>query len=257
MMDIKKKLFTVAILMCLPISNAMAWGCDESRKIEKELDISDIQKIKVEAGAGELSIKGVEANGKIGIVAKLCASDEEILEKMDVVTKFEDDYAGVATYIPKKWNGNYSARIDLELTVPNSASLDVRDSSGDLQIKNVASLKLVDSSGDLTVKNVAGQVELTDSSGGIKLNRIGSVELTDSSGDIDAKDIEGDFTVLVDSSGDMDIESVKGNLLVKVDSSGSIYVDEIKGDFTVEKDGSGSIDYRDIGGEVSIPARKR
>ena len=257
MMDIKKKVTTFAMIACLWASNAMAWDCDESRKIDKTLDIAELQKIKVEAGAGELSIKGVDVSGEIGIVAKFCASDEEVLSKMDVVTKFEDDYAGVATYIPKKWNGNYSARIDLELTVPNSTNLDVRDSSGALQIKNVASLKLVDSSGDLAVKNVFGQMELTDSSGGIKLNKIGSVELTDSSGDIDAKDIGGDFIVLVDSSGDMEIESVEGNLLVKVDSSGSIYVDEVKGDFVVEKDGSGSIDYRDVDGEVSIPARKR
>lgn len=256
-MYMKNKILVVAALACLPISSIMALECDESRLIEKTLDIAQMNTIKVEAGAGELLITGVDAAGEIAIVAKLCASDEDILEKMDVVTKVDDDYAGVTTYIPPKWFGNSSARIDLELTVPNSAMLDVMDSSGDLQIEKVASLKLMDSSGSLMVSHVSGNVELTDSSGGIRLNHIKSVTLTDSSGDIDAANIKGDFVVLVDSSGDMDVESVAGNVLVKVDSSGSISVEDVQGDFTVEKDGSGSIEYRNVVGEVSIPDRKK
>lgn len=238
-------------------SSAYAWSCSEERTINKEFDIGALGNIRVQAGAGELSIKGGDQKGKIALVAKLCASDERLLAEMDVATKIDGEYADIETQIPKKWNGDYSAKIDLALVVPNDAELDVKDSSGDLDIVGIAKLFLVDSSGDVMIENVEGKVSLTDSSGAVKLRRVGSAEVTDSSGEIDAQDIAEDFTVNVDSSGDIEVRGVGGNLLVKVDSSGSINVEDILGNFTVQKDGSGGIDFSNVKGEVEIPQRKR
>ncbi len=238
-------------------SDVLAWNCDEERMITKDFDIGSVENIDVEAGAGRLDIKGVGEGGKIGITAKLCSSDKDLLAEMDVKTKIDDDVAMLKTYFPKKSWGNYSAAIDLVLTVPTGSSLEVADSSGDLEIKDVQNLVLTDSSGDLSLKNIGGKVTLTDSSGSISMKEIGSAEVTDSSGDMIVKKVTGDFTVNVDSSGDIDVRGVGGNVLVKVDSSGSIDVQDVSGDFVVEKDGSGNIDYDGIQGDVSIPARKR
>lgn len=238
-------------------SSVFAWGCDEERTIEKELDIGSIAEIRVAAGAGELSIDGSGQQGNVSIVAKLCASDESLLAEMDVVAQVQGDYASIETKIPKNWTGNSSSIIDLTLVVPSSSLLDVKDSSGDLAISDVAKLVLMDSSGAIRVENIAGEVDLTDSSGSIKLRKIGSAQISDSSGEIDARDVRSDFTVNVDSSGDIDVSGVGGDLLIKIDSSGSIDVDDVKGDFTVVKDGSGGIRYDNISGEVSIPQRKK
>lgn len=251
------KHFIAAIAASILATPAMAWNCDEERTINKEFDIGTLRDIQVQAGAGELSVKGSDQQGKISIVAKLCASDQDLLAKMDVKTGIDDDAASVETVLPKKWSGNYSAAIDLELVVPNNAQLKVKDSSGDLAIKDVSSLVLVDSSGDINLKNIDGEVELTDSSGEIKMRKIGSAKLTDSSGGIDVQDIANNFTVVVDSSGEIEVEGVGGDVLIKVDSSGSIDVKDVAGNFTVEKDGSGSISYDDVEGEVTIPSRKR
>lgn len=250
-----KYVLLVAVMMVS--GPVQAWNCSEERTIKTELDIGAIDDIRVEAGAGTLSIKGSDQKGEIGLVAKLCASDADLLAEMDVKTELEGDYALVETSMPKKWGGNYSASIDLSLVVPKGSRLDVKDSSGDLEIKGVAELVLLDSSGDVNVKNIEGNVNLTDSSGTIYLSKVGSAEITDSSGEIDVRDVAKDFTVNVDSSGDIEVKGVGGNLLIKVDSSGSIDVEDVSGDFTVQKDGSGDIRFDNIEGEVDIPRRKR
>ncbi len=241
----------------LAMTPALAWGCPETRSINTTLDIGDIEDIRVVAGAGELNIVGSEGSDGVEIEARLCASDEDLLAEMDVISELDDDRASIATDMPKRWSGNYTASIDLTLTVPVNSQLNVKDSSGDLSIENVRRLTLVDSSGDISLKDIEGNVVLTDSSGAIKMRKIGSAEVTDSSGEIDARGVSKDFTVNVDSSGDIEVRDVGGDVLIKVDSSGSINVDSVSGSFTVVKDGSGGISYDDIGGEVKIPQRKR
>ncbi len=251
------KLISAAIISLAMTSTALARNCDEERTIEKSLNVGSLTEIEVSAGAGELIIEGVDETGAIGIVAKLCASDKDLLAKMDVRSEVDGDVAEVETKIPSSWSGKNTAKIDLLLTVPSNAQLKVKDSSGDLEISDVAKLNLTDSSGGIELKNIEGEVELTDSSGGIYIRNVGSATVTDSSGSIDVKKVVGDFTVNVDSSGDIEVDGVGGSVLVKVDSSGSIEVENVEGDFIVERDGSGGISYDDIAGEVSIPSRKR
>jgi len=238
-------------------SSSMAWNCSEERTITTELDIGAVADIRVQAGAGELSIKGSDQRGKIGLVAQLCASDESVLSEMDVETEIENEYVSIETSMPKKWSGNTSMSIDLSLVVPKGSRLDVKDSSGDLEVKGVSELTLVDSSGDIKIKNIEGKVDLADSSGSIRMAGVGEAEVADSSGAIDVRDVVNDFTIKVDSSGDIEVQGVGGDVLVKVDSSGSIDVKDVAGSFTVEKDGSGGIRYDNVEGEVDIPRRKR
>ena len=188
----------LALMLC---PTALAWECEEQRVVEQELDIGSLRDIQVEAGAGKLEIVGVKADDMVSIRAELCASDKEMLEKMDIETAVEEDFVGVATYIPKSWTGNYNAKIDLYLQVPKNSAMDVKDSSGDLRIAKVGSVNLVDSSGGITIKDIAGEVVLSDSSGGIDIKDIGSAEISDSSGGIDASNVTGDFTIHVEMDG--------------------------------------------------------
>jgi len=253
----KKNILAASVLVFSMNFSALALGCDVSREIEKDLSIGDLANIRVEAGAGELSIKGVDRVGQIGLVAKLCAPNENVLADMDVSTVVDDQVVNIGTRIPRTASGYPSPSIDLELLVPLNAIIDVKDSSGDIEIKKIASLSLLDLSGDIFIKNVAGMVKVNDSSGDIQMHKIGSARVSDSSGSIQASKVQDDFVVEVDSSGDIEVDKVGGNVLVKVDSSGSIEVQDVAGAFTVEKDGSGRIKHRDVLGDVSIPDRKK
>jgi hypothetical protein len=245
----------IAIGLCFISSLAFAGNCDYSREIDRSVNINNIRNLKVEAGAGSLEIVGDSRRKDVLIKARLCATDEEDLEKMDVAVELGTDLAHFETVFPdrSKWNYNQSARIDLELSVPASALLDVRDSSGEALVDGVAELSMVDSSGKLEIENVAGNLNVVDSSGELTIESVGGdVNLSDSSGGIYVSKVDGSLTVEVDSSGEIEARHIKKDVLIKVDSSGQIDVSDVGGDFTVELDSSGGVKYKDVAGKVRI-----
>lgn len=243
---------------CMAISNvAMAWGdeCDQTRKLERTVSVAEAKELVVKAGAGELEIVG-ENRSDIVIKAELCSDDAEALAKMDVTDNTNGDTTTIRTVYPDRslFGGYDHARIDLKLTVPEKMMLDVDDSSGEAEVKNVAALNMRDSSGSLEIEKIAGDLTVVDSSGSLEIKDVlGDVSVTDSSGGIEASYISGNFVVEVDSSGGIDVDNVKKNVLIKRDSSGSIKVQNVGGDFSVLADGSGGISYDRVAGKVTLP----
>lgn len=238
-------------------SNAKAGysNCKYSNTIERELSVDDIKLLKVVAGAGELEIKG-DNRQNIKIEARLCSNNKEAIADMTVSDNVNDKIMHIETEFPGEslWGNDHQASIDLVLFVPKSMALNVKDSSGSVEIKDVASLDITDSSGELEIEDIAGDVIVVDSSGSIHIENIaGNVNVTDSSGNIGVRFVEQNFTVEVDSSGSIEASHIKGNMLVKVDSSGAIIANNIDGDFTVGKDSSGGIKHNKVNGRVNLP----
>ncbi len=247
-----------ALGLCGP---ALAWDdCENRRVIEETLDVSATELLQIVAGAGELEITGREGQQSASVTATVCASSEEYAEasRLDIAS---GGTARIATVMPEVdgggWGSGRYLYIDLEIIVPETLSLDVRDSSGDMVLRRVGAVTIQDSSGDIEVSSAAS-VELKDSSGDIELETISGdvVVVADSSGDIRGEDIGGSVVVERDSSGDIRFRGVGADFLVERDSSGDIVANTVGGDFSVIKDGSGSINYRDVQGEVRIPEGK-
>ncbi len=248
------KLVFLTLFLC---AKAMAYDCEYQRDQNTQLTLNGTRNIEVQAGAGELKIIGEKGRTDISIQADLCSSDEEMLAEMSVGAKVDGDTAYLGTKFPKKptmsW-GDYYARINLTLLVPENAVLDVEDSSGAALIRDVAELKIKDSSGELEIERISGDVDVIDSSGALTLKKIkGNAKITDSSGGIYASDVALDLIVRADSSGEIDAKRIGQNVLVKRDSSGAINVKNVGGDFTVERDGSGGINYKNVVGNVNLP----
>lgn len=255
MKNLRYSLLSIALLSLI-ITTAHAGGCEYSREIERSLELDSLVQLSVEAGAGILIIKGDADQNDITIKAKLCSSDEDTLEEMDVVARLTDQQAEIVTRIPKSkmFSGNQSAHIDLRLVVPAKLSLEVKDSSGEANVSNVAALDMQDSSGRLEIKNIAGDLKVSDSSGELVIQDIsGDVELTDSSGGIYVKNIEGSLLVVADSSGAIEVKDVAKDVTIERDSSGSIEVKNVGGDFTVGRDSSGGIKHKNVTGTVKLP----
>ena len=196
----KKNILVASALVFSMSFSTFTLGYDVSREIEKDLSIGNLADVQVEAGAGELLIKGVDTVGQVSLVAKLCAPNDDVLAEMDVLTVVDDEAVNISTKIPRAASGYPSPSIDLELLVPLTTILDVKDSSGDVEIKKVASLNLLDSSGDIFIKNIAGMVKVSDSSGDLQMHKIGSAQVSDSSGSIQVSKVQNDFIVEVDLS---------------------------------------------------------
>lgn len=220
---------------------AFAGNCEYSRELNRSVDINSLKNLQIEAGAGSLEVVGDSSRKDVLIKARLCASDKDDLEKMDVAVELGANAAHFETVFPGRyiWNDNHSASIDLVLSVPASAHLDVQDRSGEASIENVAELSMVDSSGKLKIEGVAGNLKVVDSSGELSIKNVGGdVNLSDSSCGIHMSKVNGSLTVEVDSSGEIEARRIKKDVLIKVDGSGQI---DVRGDFTVEQDSSCSV----------------
>jgi len=246
---------TLALVLA---GHALAWGdCDHRRVVEESLPVGDSRSLTVIAGAGDLDITG--GGGDTATVkATICASTEAWAEATGV------DLAGgpearIAVVLPDtseggSWGRDY-AYVDLEIQVPESLALSVRDSSGDMDLRNVGAVIVKDSSGDIDIDGAAS-AEIEDSSGDIELARIarGVTIVSDSSGDIEGQNIGGSAIVARDSSGDIEFRDVEGDVIVERDSSGDIEARTVGGDFAVLRDGSGEIRHSGVQGTVEVPA---
>jgi hypothetical protein len=252
----------LAGLLLLQFSTeASADWCKYEKDIEKTLDLSSSDVLKITAAAGDLEIAGVSGTDQAVIRGKACASKQEWLDESGVSIT-EGRSAAISVDLPKTDGGwtsfmNNYASLDLEIQVPQDLAIEVRDSSGDIFIENAALTRLKDSSGDIEVEDARSSVSISDSSGDIEIDRItGNITIeADSSGDIELNDVTGSVLVKRDSSGDIDVAHVSSDVVVERDSSGHISATDVDGDFRVLKDGSGGISSSDIQGEIDIPKK--
>jgi len=227
------------LCVCLFSTSLQAWNCKYEKDIDQVLDLEGSEMLVVLAGAGDLEIKGDKEASAATIRGRVCVSDEDWLDESRIDT-LKGRTAEIIVELPEisaSWSlmGNIYAYIDLEITVPASMVMDIKDSSGDVEIDGIGSLSLKDSSGDILVENIEGSVTVHDSSGDMVLNDIG-----------------GDVTVGSDSSGDIRGRDVAGSVLVSRDSSGDIRFIDVGRDFTVERDSSGDITAKGVGGDVVV-----
>jgi DUF4097 and DUF4098 domain-containing protein YvlB len=251
----------VAILAVLVSAEAVAWGCKYESKLDQSLSVSGSESLAISVNAGDLEITGVAGSGEVAIRGTVCASNKEWLDevRIETISGQRAEISVVSPDIGNGWSiwGNKYAYVDLVLEVPENLALDLRDSSGDIEISAVGAVAIQDSSGDITVSNAGGAVEIKDTSGDIRVRDLESdLTVSDSSGDIRGTRIAGKVLVTSDSSGDIRFSGVGQDVMVERDSSGDIVVNGVGGDFTVLRDGSGDIWSEDVAGETTVPRHK-
>lgn len=274
---------TLFLSVLLP-SAALADDCAFRAERRLDIDAANLATLKLDTGAGDLDVKGVPGLARIEIRGKACASDEATLAELQLTQRRQGDVATAATVIPDsggglKLFGSRYAYIDVEVRMPPALKLELRDSSGDVEIAGLRNgLDLTDSSGDIGLRDLGGAVRISDTSGDIEADGIeGSITVdSDSSGDVEIRNVRGDAYVRNDSSGDLEFHHVGGRARVDHDSSGDIVFDDIGGDAGVGTDSSGDIradrvrgdftveskanvdgiHYSDVGGKISLPPRR-
>jgi hypothetical protein len=218
-----------------------------------------VKKVVLSAGAGYLKIRG-DSNGDVKATGRACASSEALLGKIALESRRENDTVYLTVVMAEGMGDMFSfgryTSLDLDITVPRDSELDVKDTSGDLELSDVGAARVDDGSGDQLLKNINGDLIINDSSGEIRvISVVGNVEVADSSGNIDIEDVRGDVKIITDSSGDIAIRNVKKNVSIDNDSSGTVDVSDVGGNFGVRAKGSGNILYERVGGWVRIPAK--
>lgn len=247
------------LCVCLFSTSLQAWNCKYEKNIEQELDLTGSEVLIILAAAGDLDIEGTRDVSTATIRGRVCVSEEEWLaeSRIDVLAGQQAEIVVQLPEISDSWSllGQTYAYIDLEIEVPNGVRLDIKDSSGDVEIAAVDSVHIKDSSGDILIEDIGGSVTLSDSSGDIVLSDIeGDVTVeSDSSGDIRGRDVEGSVLIIRDSSGDIRFTDIGRDFTVERDSSGDITAKNVGGDFTVLADSSGDVTATKVSGDIQTP----
>jgi hypothetical protein len=245
------------ILFSAPV---YAGGCKYKGERAAAVDADGVTAVEIFALAGELRVRGHQGATQVKASGDACASREDMLEVIDITVQRHGDRVRILAEMPdisgetnRKWRDEY-AIMDLDIDLPDTVSVSVHDSSGDLLVRNVSGAEVTDSSGDIELENISGSVLIPqDSSGDIRMSEVGAVTIqVDSSGEIYVEDADS-VTIANDTSGDINLKRIQGNVLIGNDSSGRISVRDVGGNFVVENDTSGGIRYVEVAGAVSLP----
>mgnify|MGYP001814490311 CR=1 FL=1 len=230
--------FIVIAMFATTLSHAAWNGYTEDRTLE--LDTDGVSRLDIEAGAGELVIKGADDIDRIVVTATINVPDQDEDDAREIIGKRlklslekAGDEARLEGYFDNSaWSWGDSPSVDLDVRVPEGLALVVDDSSGSLEIADVnanvevddgsgsisisgvAGVVIDDGSGSITVTNASGDVEIEDGSGSITIEKVGGgVRIDDGSGGIDVSDVELDLVIVDDGSGDLDASDVRGEVI--------------------------------------------
>ena len=242
------------LLLLLISSSVNAFLCSETKIIEHTFAADDYSEVELKALAGELEVSCTD-DSEIYFRGEVCTDNTHHLDMIDVDLIKKDGKLTIVAIIPyhqDDFDPSY-ASMDIELRLPKTLPVHLRDSSGDMQVENASVRSINDSSGDIRVLNGMSELSLRDSSGNMLVRGlIGNVIVSDSSGDIDLRRITGDVNIDGDSSGNIDVKDVHGSVTVNRDSSGDI--ESVTEDVLIGSDGSGDITIEEVSGGVRIEA---
>lgn len=215
-----------------------------------EIDATTLRAFDIDAGAGDLSIVGVDGQSTIKVEAQILTTKARDYQLTLRKNGDEAELIAIQDGNRGSWIGS-SPYIHLFITMPSDLALNIEDGSGDITIDNVLEGVLVDDgSGNILVKNVSKSVTIDDGSGNITLTKInGDVNIEDGSGEIEVTQIQGDV-VIDDSSGNLNVYQASGMVTID-DGSGNIDVNTAGG-LTIINSGSGGLSISGVKGYVSI-----
>lgn len=276
-MKLKKTLPLFLVSLSLA-GNSLGTPCKYSKDLLQDIDANGIEQVKINALAGDLLVNGVADGASITVQGLACTDSEKHLEQMHLDIERDGSSITITVIIPKSirsgWNTAY-AYLDLDVSLPDSIPIEIKDSSGDMDLSSVSvtsiddssgrirvrngrsDLVLDDSSGDIIIRQLNGNISLSDSSGNIRLRDIkGNVRIRrDGSGEIEISRVEKDVEIVRDGSGGIDINQVGGTVTIGSDGSGSILISNVTDNVHIGTDGSGAIQVADVGGDFSVEAK--
>ena len=191
------------------------------------------------------------------------SSGERAKENLDLVTieiANEGGFLRIETKYPESrpFGRNVRVHVNYVLTIPDQASLRVKNVSGDIDVRNIGGdLDFDEVSGDVLIegagrsidgKTVSGDIHLTGANGGVNVKAVsggitvsavkGSVEAESVSGDIDLREIRGAASVRAKTisggiacdtdilpSGRYDFEALSGGIRLVLPAAAAFEID--------------------------------
>lgn len=240
---------------------------EETKK--EEISSDGISQLNIDAGSGELVVKGDKDAKTIKVIASIKRSENVDKDAFIVNLQSKGDTANLEVKLKPVWFSISYRSMDVYVIVPEDLNVNVTDGSGFAEVGNISGDVVIDDgSGDLKLENLIGEVKITDGSGDMSItdlnnlksiddgsgsinikNSGGMLKVIDGSGDLEVSQYKGDITI-DDGSGDMDISEVNGSVEVK-DGSGDITINGVEQNVNIIDDGSGDLHINQVKGSVT------
>lgn len=217
---------------------------EEYKRQEEKIDITDVEKLKIEFDTSDLNIFFTDEN-EIKVIQysyqelkgdetfKIDKSSSNVTISKKSNRGFHFFYINQIVfdiYIPKAYEGSleikavsgdikgeenlkfknlriYSTSGDIEMANIEADNIDIETVSGDIELQKIGNntIKLKTVSGNIEVESVKGKIEAKSTSGNIEIEKIeGEVELNSTSGEIES----GDFKI----TGNSKVKTTSGNV---------------------------------------------
>ncbi len=251
---------------------ALAPSCLAASRRTYPMDVpaANVRTISFDVQEGDLIIRGDPAATAVRMRVSVDRywlfklGEENILKRLIKVSGAGTPEIRIATDIQPSWKnyGRAEYPIDFEVVVPAAAVLNIRDTSGKIEVTGIDSaLQVHDGSGTLAVTRVKGPVTIDKESGDVKvqdvsggttiashsgqlhLQRLGELNVTASDGNVDVADAGS--VRLVNKGGNIRVSGVQAGVSID-DDSGEIVVAEVRGDVSI-RDTSGQIRVSRVG----------
>lgn len=223
-----------------------------SESVEEEQQGGKKQSFKVDKGGN------LDVSVNTGSIRIITWDKDEVLvnprgiydEDLDNVKATQSGNTIHVTYT-EGWGGS-ADEVVFEISVPAQFNVNIRTSSGDLEVRGMlkGELKGSTSGGDIRLGNIGGKVDVNTSGGDISAGNIDAgISLSTSGGDIRLGNINGEAEIKT-MGGDISIQDVGKRLNAKT-YGGDIKIGNIGGDADVSTYG-GSIIAKNISGNAKI-----
>jgi DUF4097 and DUF4098 domain-containing protein YvlB len=213
-------------------------------------------RVLVHNGGGDISVRGSDEN-EIRVTAKKAArswSESEagrMAKPVDVVISQNGD--GFEVHPAGYDLADSRISVDLEVAVPQKASLSVKTDKGDVTVSGIsADVSVTSGTGDVDVRGTTGAVDVEMRKGDAKISDTkGDVKISGKGGEIEVTDATGGLTVDGDFYGPVRADKVlKGVRLIsmKTDMTLSALTGHLEA-------GSGNLDIADAPGNLTLRTR--
>jgi hypothetical protein len=258
MENVMRRILVLALLMA-PLAAAATDHCKYQAPRALKADLAGVRGVQVEVNSFDLHLTGSGSASDLQVNGRACASDQALLDRLQVTSRREGDQLIVTLGSGSGWSsfslfGSSYTDLDVNMQLPAGMPVTVDVGSGDADVAGLQQLASHVGSGDLHVRQIAGKFSTSVGSGDVEAHDIGSLELSSAgSGDFKGQGIRGDAHVGSVGSGDVTLRQVGGSVHVGTLGSGDLTVHDVQGDLSVGAKGSGDVDYGGVKGKVDVP----
>jgi hypothetical protein len=219
------------------------------RTVERTFQVQPGVHISVSTAGGEVRIESsndtvVKVVAKEHIRAGSDAEADELLQKLNLKIEQSGNDVNASASYESSMGFHFSSwppvQVDFVVSVPVSASADLKTSGGDIIVGDLAgAVHAHTSGGDVKLGDIGGDIDASTSGGNVSLGEgRSSARLSTSGGNVSAKLLAGPSDLRT-SGGDIKVDSVENTL--KAETSGgdvkADFVGDLKGDCVLSTSG--------------------